>query len=390
MDRRYLTHAVAHDAFASGKMAFVSGPRQVGKTTLGKSVLRDSCNYFTWDDIRFRRAWLASPVDALSQIARGPVVLDEIHKDRRWKNHLKGYFDTVGANQGLLVTGSARLDLYRRGGDSMLGRYLPYRLHPWSVGERAKPPRPDEVGTRSPGVAWSELLSLGGFPEPLFAGSEAKALRWSRLRIERLVQEDIRDIRSISDLSGLRVLADLLPERVGSLFSINSLREDLGVAHGTLKAWLDVFEALYVCFSVRPHTVRLARAVAKAPKVYLFDILQIPKANIAARLENLTALHLLKACNYWTDLAEGVFELRYVRNKDQREVDFLILRDKLPWHLIECKSGDTQLSSDIRRFQTLLRAPHAVQLVDQRGFDRVDRESGIRIVDYERFFSGWV
>ena len=272
----------------------------------------------------------------------------------------------------------------------MLGRYFPYRLHPWSVGERAHPPGPDALETRKPGAAWADLLSLGGFPEPLFDNSETKAMRWSRLRIERLVNEDIRDIRGIADLSGLRVLADMLPERVGSLLSINSLREDLGVAHGTIKAWLEVFASLYICFSVTPYTARIARAVAKAPKVYLFDILQIPKSMAAARLENLTALHLLKACHYWTDTAQGVFELRYLRNKDQREVDFLVLRDQRPWYLIECKTGNAQISSDLTRFQTLLQAPNAVQLVQRPGFDRFDKRSGIRVVDYQRFFSAWV
>ena len=140
MASRYLGASVTQDAFASGKMAFVSGLRQVGKTTMGKTLLQDAVNYFSWDDIRFRRAWLASPVDALRPVGRGPIVLDEIHKDRRWKNQLKGYFDLQGTKPGLLVTGSARLDLYRRGGDSMLGRYFPYRLHPWTVGERVTPP----------------------------------------------------------------------------------------------------------------------------------------------------------------------------------------------------------------------------------------------------------
>jgi len=390
MDLRYLAESVTADAFADGKMAFVSGPRQVGKTSLGKSLLTAPSNYFTWDDPVFRRTWLASPRKALAELARGPLVLDEIHKDRRWKNHLKGYFDTVGVGDGLLVTGSARLDLYRRGGDSMLGRYLPYRLHPFSVGEHTKSANPDRLAARSVRIPWPDLLRLGGFPEPLFAGSEAKASRWSRLRIERLIQEDVRDIRGITDLSGLRVLADMLPERVGSLLSVNALREDLGVAHATLSAWLDVFEALYLSFTIRPFTTRLARSVAKAPKLYLFDILQIPRERHGARLENLAALHLLKACHYWTDTAQGVFELRYLRNKDQREVDFLVLRDRKPFYLVECKASDTSLATDLVHYQGLLNAPHAVQLVDRRDYDRTDRTTGIRVVDYERFFSGWV
>jgi uncharacterized protein len=389
-DSRYLEDAIARDAFRDGKMALVSGPRQVGKTYLAKAILRDSANYFTWDDAAFRKAWVASPRAALGGIAKGPVVLDEIHKDRRWKSLLKGYYDTEGAGEGLLVTGSARLDLYRRGGDSMLGRYLPYRLHPWSVGEQQESCTHQDLDPRVPRVAWSDLLAYGGFPEPLFAGSEQKAARWSRLRIERLLQEDVRDIRNISDLSGLRILADLLPDRVGSLLSVNALREDLNISHPTLSAWLATFEALYLCFRIKPYALRLARAVAKAPKLYLYDILQIPKERHAARLENLTALHLLKACDFWTDTAEGVFELRYVRNKDQREVDFLVLRDRKPWHLIECKTSETEVVTDLIRYQEQLRPTHATQLVDKQNYNRLDRHTGIRVVDYETFFSGWV
>jgi uncharacterized protein len=390
LDTRYLADAIARDAFQDGKMALVSGPRQVGKTHLAKSLLVHAKNYFTWDDVAFRKAWLASPRAALGQVAAGPIALDEIHKDRRWKSLLKGYYDTEGAGSGLLVTGSARLDLYRRGGDSMLGRYLPYRLHPWSVGEQRESSTHQGLEARAPGVAWGDLLAFGGFPEPLFASSERKAARWSRLRMERLLQEDVRDIRNISDLSGLRILADLLPERVGSLLSVAALREDLNVAHATLCAWLDTFEALYICFRIKPYALRLARAVAKAPKLYLYDVLQIPKDRHAARLENLAALHILKACDFWTDTAEGVFELRYLRNKDQREVDFLVLRDRKPWHLIECKTSETEVVSDLTHYQELLRAPHATQLVDKRGYDRLDRKTGIRVVDYEKFFSGWV
>jgi uncharacterized protein len=390
MHNRYLCDAILHDAFPAGKMALVSGPRQVGKTTVGRNLLEHPQNYFSWDDPAFRRAWTKSPQKALEGIQAGAVVLDEIHKDRRWKTHLKGYFDTVGPGNGLLVTGSARLDLYRRGGDSMLGRYLPYRLHPFSVGEREVSPGPDKLEPREPRVPWKDLVALGGFPEPLLGGSALKAERWSRLRMERLIREDVRDIRGVSDLSGMQVLADLLPVRIGSLLSVNALREDLGVAHATLKSWLDVFEALYLTFTLFPYTQRLARAVAKAPKLYLFDINQIPKENLSARLENLAALHLLKACEFWTDTAQGHFELRYLRNKDQREVDFLVLRDKKPWHLIECKTTETQISSDLARYQTLLKAPHAVQLVNLPGLDRRDRATGIRVVSYERFFSAWV
>lgn len=272
-----------------------------------------------------------------------------------------------------------------------MGRYLPYRLHPFSVAESEAPPSPDQAFERRR-VAHSldDLLRLGGFPEPLFAGSEARARRWSRLRVERLVTEDVRDLRAISDLSGVRVLADLLPDRVGSLLSVNSLREDIGTAHGTVVAWLGVFEALYHCFLVTPWSKRIARAVRAAPKLYMYDVLQLPREAEAARLENLTALHLLKAVHYWTDAAHGDFELRFIRDKEQREVDFLIVRDRKPWALIECKTGDTAPSPSLVHFARILGVSHAWQLVRRPRFDRAFPALGVRVIDYEAFFAGLV
>lgn len=391
MPTRYLAKEIRADALAAGKMAFVSGPRQVGKTTLAKSLLEHTQNYYSWDDADFRRAWMRSPRRALQNRGPGPVVLDEIHKDRRWKTRLKGVYDTDAERGPIIVTGSARLDLYRRGGDSLLGRYLPYRLHPLSVAEGRDSPSPDNLlDRRRVRQRLSDLLRLGGFPEPFFAGSEARAKRWSRLRLERLLAEDVRDLRAVGDLSGLRALADLLPERVGSLLSLNALREDVGVAHGTLRAWLLVFEALYHCFFIKPYARRITRAIRAAPKLYLFDILSLPSTNPSVRLENLAALHLLKACHYWTDLAHGEFELRFVRDKEQREVDFLILRDKRPWCLVECKSDDVTKSSSLVYFRTRLEVPHAFQLVTRTGYDREYPADGVRVIDYEHFFAGLV
>jgi predicted AAA+ superfamily ATPase len=391
-ESRYLEAEIRSDALASGKMAFVSGPRQVGKTTLAKALLRSPQNYFSWDDVEFRRAFVRSQRAALGGRGAGPVVLDEIHKDRRWKTRLKGLYDVLGPGDGIVVTGSARLDIYRRGGDSLLGRYLPYRLHPFSVAESSSPIAPEAVLT-TPTVRFrfADLLRLGGFPEPLLGGSEARAGRWSRLRLERLLQEDVRDLRAVSDLSGLRVLADLLPERVGSLLSVHALQQDVGAAYATVRAWLQVFEALYHCFTVRPYTKRITRSLRQAPKLYLFDVLGIPKQRLAARLENLVALHLRKACDYWTDTAQGVFELHYVRDKEGHEVDFLVLRDRKPWMLVECKSSDVDPSPALERFAPALGLrDHVYQLVDKPRYDRLYAQSGIRVMHYEAFLAGLV
>jgi uncharacterized protein len=389
MITRYLDAVIRQDALADRKMAFISGPRQVGKTTLGRGLLESPQNEFTWDDQRFRVSWVRDPVGALGDRASGPVLLDEIHKDRRWKSRLKGLYDLRGREVPIVVTGSARLDLFRRGGDSLLGRYLPYRLFPFTVGETTTPPEPDEILTRTRPI-WplEALMSLGGFPEPVLRGSQGKARRWSRLRAERLIFEDVRDLRHVHDVQAVRILADLLPGRVGSLLSLNSLREDVGVAYATVRDWIGVLEALYHVVLVRPYAGRLARTLRAEPKLYLVDYL--PVESPGARFENVTALHLLKACHYWTDAAAGEFALHFLRTKEKEEVDFVVLRDRRPWMLVECKSGDLQPAPALVKFARVLGTALNFQLVDRRGHDRVFAESRVRVVDYERFFAGLV
>jgi predicted AAA+ superfamily ATPase len=259
------------------------------------------------------------------------------------------------------------------------------------VAESLTPPDPDEVFKSSTvHHRWEDLLQLGGFPEPLLAASEQKAKRWSRLRMERLLREDLRDLRAVGDLQAVQVLAELLPNRVGSLLSVRSLQEDVGVAYATVRAWLIAFEALYICFRIRPYAKRIRRALKAEPKLYLFDPLQIPQKEVGARTENLVALHLKKACDYWTDAAFGEFELRFVRDKEQREVDFLVLRDKEPWMMVECKSGETTPSPSLLRFGELLRPPWRFQLVADSNFDRELPHHHLRIVGYEKFLAGLV
>lgn len=385
--KRYLEQAIDHDALADGKMAFISGPRQVGKSTMGRSFLCSHNNEFNWDDQRFRRQWVKDPILALSSRGNGPVLLDEIHKDRRWKNRLKGLYDLKGKEFPIVVTGSARLDFFRRGGDSLLGRYIPYRLHPLSVGERVNSSTPDKI-LEADKVAFpfEDLIKIGCFPEPVFGNSEAKAKRWSRLRLERLLYEDLRDLRHVQDLQALRVLVDLLPEKVGSLLSVNSLREDVGVAYATVRDWILILETLYHVFFVRPYAGKIKRTLKAEPKLYLFDILQID--SLSARYENLVALHLLKACHYWTDLAMGEFELRFLRTREKEEVDFVVIRDKKPWMLVECKSGDVKPTATLIKYAVKLRTLHNYQLVHKVGYDRKFVDVPVRVINYERFLAG--
>lgn len=389
--QRYLASIIPRDAFSQEKMAFVSGPRQVGKSTLARFLLEHEENYFLYDDENFRRAWAKSPEQALAMRSSGPIVLDEIHKDRKWKTRLKGIYDKHHSTLQIIVTGSARLEYFRRGGDSLLGRYFPYRLHPFSVAESTSPLQPDALLSRQDiHYPWNDLLTLGGFPEPVLKGNEAQANRWSRLRLDRLVYEDSRDILNITDVQAFRTLVELLPERVGSLFSTNAIREDVGKAYATIVNWIKVLDTLYFCFFIRPYAKKISRSLRAEPKMYLYDILRIPKDENSKRLENLAALHLLKMCHYWTDTAQGEFDLHFVRNKDKKEVDFLVVRDKRPWMLIECKTNEKEPARDLLFFANKLQPDYSIQLVNDKNFDRFYKSLGVRVMSYESFFAGTI
>lgn len=386
--KRYLQNLLVEDALQSGKMAFISGPRQVGKTYLAKQCLGSSANYFNWDVTEFKTTWIRSPLKAIERIKAGPVVFDELHKYPHWKNSLKGLYDQAGDQVSIIVTGSARLDLYKKGGDSLLGRYIPYRLHPMTVAEQPlSQPDPDHLMPAEIVYPLESLICCSGFPEPLLSGSERKAKRWSRLRLEQLVREDIRDFKNIRNLELIKLLVELLPGRVGSPLSINSLREDLQVAYATVRDWITVLQNLYICFRVTPYSRNIARALTQESKYYLFDWL--PIRDKGPLLENIVAVHLQKACHFWTDLAYGVFDLCYIRTKEKEEVDFCVVRDGKPWMLVECKSQSMALSKSLRKFSS--RFPDA--LAFQTTTDDVDRivpGTKIRIINIEKFCAMFV
>jgi predicted AAA+ superfamily ATPase len=279
----------------------------------------------------------------------GIVVRDEIHKHARWRNLVKGIFDTRQHGQSFLITGSARLDVYRRGGDSLHGRYHAYRLHPLSL---------TEVGGGR--EALEGLLRFGGFPEPFFKASERHRRRWSRERMDRVVHDDVRDLERVRETSLVELLVEALPSRVGSPLSVKSLREDLEVAHDTAERWLKILENLYVCFRIAPFGAPRIRAVKKEQKLYLWDwsVIESP----GARFENLVASHLLKLCHHLEDTEGHRMELRYLRDTDKREVDFVVLRDRKPLFAVEAKSGEREISPALRYFKARTSIPRWYQV----------------------------
>lgn len=381
------------EADLARKMVIVAGPRQVGKTTLARRILERAASgvYLSWDNRADRREIRA---------ARWPgdpalVVLDELHKWRGWKGWLKGEFDKHRETTRFLVTGSARLDLYRRGSDSLQGRYHHYRLHPFTLaelvreGSEAAPPEPGAalpIPTRAASEPLDRLMALGGFPEPLLAGSERVHRRWQKERLDRFFREDVRDLEAVRELSPLQVLADLLPERVGSPLSLNALREDLDASHRGVSHWVDVLERLYHLFRVRPHASPRVRALKRMPKAYLWDWTLV--ADRAARFENLVALHLLKLCHFLEDRDGYATELRYLRDRQGREVDFLVTVAGKPWFAVEAKLTETRIDPALAFFRDRLALRHCYQVVKDGARDFV--EDGVRCLPAAKFLAALV
>lgn len=356
---RYLAPQLRHDL--ARKMVFVAGPRQVGKTTLACSLTGADSGYLNWDVSEHRE-----------QILRRELpdsrlwIFDEIHKYRKWRNYLKGLYDNRRANQQILVTGSGRLDLYRFGGDSLQGRYHLLRLHPFSAAE---------LKLKSESY-FLDLLNLGGFPEPWLSGSETEARRWSREYRTRLISEDITTLERIQDLGHLELMIIRLPELVGSPLSINALREDLQISHKTAASWLDALERLYAIFRLAPFGSPRIRAVKKEQKHYHFDWTLVPED--PPRFENLVACHLLKWVHYQQD-SEGLdLELRYFRDTDGREVDFVIIEKRQPKLIVECKWSDMEIDKNLRYLKAKFPKAEAWQITATGRKDYVSGE-GIRV-----------
>lgn len=356
---RYLSKQVLADL--DRKMVFVAGPRQVGKTTLARSLPGATEGYLNWDVTAHRHNILRRELPPTNL-----WVFDEIHKYRQWRNYLKGLYDDRRDGQRILVTGSGRLDLYRFGGDSLQGRYHLLRLHPFSVAEL-------DVSTPADLL---DLIDLGGFPEPWLSGSRREARRWSREYGARLVRDEVTTLERIQNLGQLELMMLSLPERVGSPLSINALREDLQVSHKTASAWLDALERLYAIFRLPPFGAPRLRAVKKGCKHYHFDWTVVPGDGL--RFENLTACHLLKWVHHQQDTEGLNLDLRYFRDRDGREVDFVIEQRGVPSLLVECKWADAKPDRSLKYLKARFPEAEAWQITATGVKDYVTPE-GIRV-----------
>jgi predicted AAA+ superfamily ATPase len=318
-----------------------------------------------------RRLLLAGPAAiatavGLDQLRAKPpvVVIDELHKHPKWKALLKGLFDTYGDRAKWIVTGSSRLDVFRRGGDSLMGRYLLYRAHPWSVAECLHSDVPDNAIRPPHEIAaadWDALCTHGGFPEPFLKRDPRFTNRWRSLRHEQLSKEDLRDVTRVQDLGSMEVLMRVLEESSAQPLVYSNLAKEIGVAVDTIRRWLDLLGRLHLGFVVRPWFRNVTKSLRKEPKWFLRDWSGV--SDDGAKAETMVACHLLKAVEGWTDLGLGTYELRYLRDKLKREVDFVVVRDGKPWILVEVKKADTNLSPALAHFKAETGAEHAFQVV---------------------------
>jgi len=383
---RYLTEFVYKDL--QEKMVFIGGPRQVGKTTFAVNLIANKFKnhaYYNWDNREDRKKILQSTWPGNAEL----IILDEIHKYKNWKNLIKGEYDKLKTKYKFMVTGSARLDIYRRGGDSLQGRYHYYRLHPFSLAEylnirnRIQIFKEIALQEGSYDKEFDTLFEFGGFPEPLLKGSARFLRRWHNEKVERMFREDITDIEQIRDLGSMKLLSDILPDKVGSLLSINAIREDLEVSHRAVTHWLSILEIFYYHFRIYPFARQKIRSIKKEPKLYLWDWSEIEDP--AIRFENMVAAHLLKLCHFLYDFEGYRAELFFLRNVDKKEVDFLVTIDRKPWFAVEAKQAFKEVEKSIQYFKERLKIPYTYQVVKESGIDLFIK--GVNVVSADRFLS---
>ncbi len=386
---RYLAPFIKEDL--KDKMVFIGGPRQVGKTTLCRDIIAAgfrSHAYFNWDNRTDRKTILSSSWPGDAEI----LIFDEIHKYKQWKGFIKGEYDKLKETYKFLVTGSARLDVYRRGGDSLQGRYHYYRLHPFTLAEiEGLPYKTSAQGKLDVGADYyqetlDKLDAFGGFPEPFMKQSKRNLRRWHNEKIERMFREDIMDIQAIRDIGSMKLLGDILPSKVGSLLSLNAIREDIEVSFRAVSHWMNILEAFYYHFRIYPFSAKKIRSLKKEPKLYLWDWSEVEDES--ARFENLIASHLLKLVHFITDYEGYKAELFFLRDIDKREVDFLVVIDGKPWFAVETKFNDSSLSPHLLYFKERLSIPYVYQVVKKGAVDRIEKRA--RIISAGKFLSALI
>lgn len=334
------------------KITLISGPRQAGKTTMVQSLVH-SLEYINFDQSSHRKILREQSWDRETQW----VIFDELHKMHNWKSWLKGVYDTRETDQRIIVAGSARLDIHKKAGDSLAGRFFRYRLHPLDVQEAVW-----SDSTLSSSEALDRIMNFGGFPEPFLKASRRFYGKWQQSHLDIILRHDLVQIENIRDMVSVETLVQMMRERIGSPLSHRNIAEDLQKDDKTVKKWLQTLESLFVVFKIQPYHKNIARSQLKMPKYYFYDVGQVTEDNLGARFENLVACALLKRCHYYTDVEGESHEIFYLRNRQKDEIDFLITRKKKPFLMVEAKANEDSLSKSAHKFKNYFPTVPYIQL----------------------------
>jgi len=353
-------------------MMLLGGPRQCGKTTCAEMVAAQYSRslYLNWDERSHRETILAgsekiAELAELDQLQKNRILIifDELHKYKGWKQFLKGFYDLYRHQVHIIVTGSSRLNIFRQGGDSLMGRYFSYRMHPLSVAECISPSIPAQEIRLPAHLKEKNFMALyqhGGYPKPYLKDDLRFSNRWQRLRLEQLVREDIRDGTRIQELAQLEMLVAMLKHQGAKQLNYAKLASKIRVSVDTISRWITVLASFYYCFTVKPWHKNITRALVKEPKIYLWDWSLLEDEG--SRFENFIASHLLKAVHFWTDMGYGDYELFYIRTLDKKEVDFLVTKDKQPWFLVEAKRSKQPINKYLMECHRKLQTKYAFQV----------------------------
>ncbi|MBI4063068.1 MAG: ATP-binding protein [Elusimicrobia bacterium] len=404
IDRHILSWALSDESLRE-RMSFIAGPRQIGKTTAIQKFLSTKAAaglYYNWDAYGVKKRFAANPLfftdDLPAQTPRCWVALDEIHKYPKWKNILKGYYDEWKNKVQFIVTGSARLEFFKKSGDSLVGRYFSFRMLPLGIREVAGMPHQLNEDLILSGnqrlvipevkmeitQAVESLLGLTGYPEPFAAGRDRFCARWRENHISLIIREDLRDLTKVTQIQKIEVLLYLLPPRVGSPLSLNSLQAPLECAYGSVRTWLNYLEAVYLIFSLSPWTTRLSRSVLKEKKYYFWDWGMVEEQG--QRFENFIAVALERAVSCWNENGLGPLKLYYIRTKDGLEVDFAVANKQRVLFLVETKLQDSSLSQNLVTFKEKTAARLAFQVIKQKNYC-AQKANNIYVIGADRFLN---
>lgn len=354
------------------KIVFLVGPRQAGKTWLAKDIAKEYVNsvYLNYDHIEDRKIILDENWRPNTEL----LILDELHKMPDWKNYLKGVYDTKENQLKIIVTGSARLDIFRQVGDSLAGRFFMHHLLPFS---------PAELSDTEFATDVDRFMTRGGFPEPFLVDVDLDADRWRAQYVDSLIRTDVFEFDKIDGFKNIQLVFELLRTKVGSPISYQSIAEDVGIAPNTVKKYIQILEALYIIFRITPFSKNIARSLVKEPKLYFFDV-GLVKGDVGAKLENLVAVCLLKHVYAKIDYEGKNSALHYIRTKDGAEIDFALVEDAKVEKIIEVKHKDKNLHKTLLNFNEKYKF-EAIQLVQELRLERV--EKGIEILNLAKFLT---